>query len=171
MNKLDTWHKSLLVSHMKDQHMVLKRYLKFTTCKLLWYFSLNYIFLEIYYKLKTRIHNLCVLWHWKYKEIRDRFIYLFIYLFLFFRLPPPRLEFSICRGTLNIKLYCIVDVFLINSQIKGVKESQGPTQGVCFTEVSIFNLKCLLRKSQRYCRPHHIGSKLLATFSDMDSFQ
>ena len=88
MNKLDTWHKSLLVSHMKDQHMVLKRYLKFITCKLLWYLSLKYIFLEIYYKLKTRTHNLCVLWHWKYKEIRNRFIYLFIYLFVYLQTSP-----------------------------------------------------------------------------------
>ena len=80
------------------------------------------------------------------------FCFLFIiakYFFPFFCLPPPRLDFfSICEGTLNVKPFCIVDVFLIESQIKGVKENQGPTQGVCFAEVSIFNLKCLLRKSQ-----------------------
>ena len=41
------------------------------------------------------------------------FCVLWFVFFLFFHLPLPRLDFFICGGTLNIKLFCIVDVFLI----------------------------------------------------------
>ena len=65
------------------------------------------------------------------------FCFLFIitkYFFPFFRLPPPRLDFfSICEGTLNVKLFCIVDVFLIESQNnKGSKRKPGTNSRCLF---------------------------------------